>query len=124
LVMGFEAAFAIEIPDDIAGGLTTPRQTIEYVASRLLPIPASHCLTQQTFYRLRRGLRSNLHEGRVLCPSTVIRDVFPKRDWHGFWSGIRASAGEPTWPERIPWKGWMLEGPATLRELRTRVRIS
>jgi hypothetical protein len=57
LVMGFEEAFGIVIPDAITSEMITLRDTIDYVASLPAITPVARCLSQQTFYRLRRGLR-------------------------------------------------------------------
>jgi len=117
LVMGFEEAFGIVIPDALASAMITPRHTIEYVASSLTVRPASRCLTQQVFYRLRRAFRCVLVEDVVFRPATAIREVVGKRGWPGLWGKIRETADDPNWPERIPWKRWPGEGPETLREL-------
>jgi hypothetical protein len=90
---------------------------VDHVASRLLPTPAIRCVTQQTFYRLRHGPRSALHGGHDFRPSTAIRDIATKRDWPSLRTRIRATAGVPSWPERVPWKGWLVEEPEMLREL-------
>ena len=117
LVMGFEAAFGIIIPDAIANDMITPRQTIDYVASSLGTSAVGPCLTQQLFYRLRCGFRPVLAKDVIFRPATAIRELASKREWPRTWRGIRETAGEPNWPETVPWKGWLVEGPVTLREL-------
>jgi hypothetical protein len=117
LVMGFEAAFGIVIPDAIATGMITPRHTIDYVALSLGTSPVARCLTQQVFHRLRCGLRSVLAKDVTLRSTTALDEIASKRDWPRIWSRIREIAGDPNWPERVPWKGWLIEGPETFREL-------
>ena len=123
LVMGFEAAFGIVIPDAVAEEMITPRHTIDYVASSLGTSPVVQCLTQQLFYRLRRGLHSVLAKYVNVHPATPIREITNKREWPQIWSRIRETAGEPNWPERVPWKGWLVEGPETFRDLTIYVAV-
>ena len=123
LVLGFEEAFGIAIPDDVAVGMITPRHTIDFVASRLATTPAAGCLTQQLFYQLRRGIRRVRPEDLAVRPATAIARLTDKRDWPGLWSRIRDAAGGANWPERIPWKGWLTKGPRTLRELTAHVAM-
>jgi hypothetical protein len=124
LVMAFEEAFGIEIPDVVASGMITPRRTIDYVESRLATVPADRCLTQQAFYRLRRGLHDvGGGAGLSIRPTTKVREIAEKREWHGLWTRIREAAGVPGWPDRVPWKGWLVEGPETLRELAVHIAM-
>ena len=123
LVMAFEEAFGIDIPDAVASEMITPRQTIDYVESRLATVPADHCLTQQIFYRLRRGLRNESGAGLSLSPTTKVHEIAEKREWPGLWTRIREAAGALSWPVCFPWKGWLVEGPETLRELTVHVAM-
>lgn len=116
-VMAFEEAFGIDIPDAVASEMVTPRQTIDHVASRLGAVPADYCLTQQIFHRLRRGIRHARGADLAVRPTTRIREIAEKREWSGLWTRIRRASGAPSWPDPIPWKGWLAEGPETLREL-------
>ncbi len=117
LVMAFEEAFGIDIPDAAASEMITPRDTIKYIVLRLSPTPTAYCLTQQIFYRVRRGLRLELRSSHDLRPSTVLSDLASTREWLGLWSRIRTSTGEPSWPEIVPRIGWFTQGPTTLRQL-------
>lgn len=118
LVMGFEEAFSLQIPDDVAAELITPRKTIDYIASILEPGEASSiCLSQQTFYRLRRGLASALSDPRRFRPSDPLRAIVEKRDWPALWSRVRREADAPYWPAYVSWGGWFFAGPTTLGEL-------
>ena len=123
LVMGFEEAFALDIPDDTASEMITPRDTIDYLASRLPTIPATRCVTQQTLYRIRRGLGSALSSGGDIRPTTSIRDLVAKGEWPVLWERIRDLTGTPDWPAVVPRKGWLSDGPETLRELTVHVAM-
>src|ERR1700732_5288884 len=111
LVMGFEEAFGIVVPDASASEMITPRHTINYVTSTLAISPVASCFTQQIFYRLRSGFRCVLGKNVMLQPATAIQELVGKREWPDLWSRIRGIAGDPKWPEHIPRKGWLTEGP-------------
>ena len=117
LVMAFEEAFGIEIPDEDAARLETPRHVMDYVAARLPVTPSGACRTQRTFYALRRGLRAAGVTDVELRPGTPL-GAFADRDaWPVLWTRARLRADRPDWPARMPWKGFWSEGPSTLGDL-------
>jgi len=56
LVMAIEEEFGLEIPDEDAERMTTVGETYEWLRRRLASTPATECLTQKVFYKLRRAL--------------------------------------------------------------------
>ena len=115
IVMETEETFGIEIPDAIAERLYTPGDLIEYVLSQLATTPSDSCLTQQLFYRLRRGFRRQLH-GVGVTLDTEIRSVVSKSEWPDVWTAVRAEVGDPAWPQSIPWPSRVFRTkPATVR---------
>lgn len=54
LVIRFEDAFGISIPDEVAAELTTPRKVTDYVLSQVNVSNESYCVSQQGFYFLRK----------------------------------------------------------------------
>lgn len=122
LVMAFEDAFGIAIPDEEAAKMRTPRMVLEHVSARLPVVPGEGCLTQRTFYAVRRGLRAAGVRDAALRPRTLLRTFCDRASWPALWSRVRAEAGEPAWPEAVPWPGWLFgSGPATLAELTVRI---
>jgi hypothetical protein len=118
LVMGFEEAFGIAIPDEEAARMRTPRRVLDFAAARVPTVRAVRGLTQRTFYALRRAVRAQLDAAARLAPATPLRTLAPDRDaWPVVWTRIRIAAGEPEWPESVPWHGRWSGGPATLGEL-------
>ena len=103
LVMGFEEAFGFSIPDEEAVRLVTPRRVIQYARTRLPMTPADGCLSQRTFYALRRAVRSDFPPGEPLRPATPLRPLGTRREWPAEWMRIRVRAGEPGWPETVRW---------------------
>lgn len=60
IIMRTEETFGIEIPDEIAQGILSPAALVDFVAAQVPLKPTDVCLSQQLFYRLRRGFRSQL----------------------------------------------------------------
>jgi hypothetical protein len=116
LVMGFEEAFGFSIPDREASRLVTPRHVLEYAVAHLPVVPADGCVTQRTFYALRRGLRSAGVEAE-LRPGTPLRTLSDRKGWRVLWTRVRARAGKEGWPVEAPWPGWWSTGPHTLGDL-------
>ena len=117
LVMGFEEAFGIDIPDAVASELTTPRHVVDYIASLLPLVPSDRCLSQQTFYKLRHAFGRVLPEAPPLQQGQELRELATKETWPTIWTGIVSEIGDPGWPAEVPWRGWLRDGPRTVREL-------
>ncbi|HEX2080426.1 MAG TPA: hypothetical protein VHG08_22175, partial [Longimicrobium sp.] len=117
LVMGFEEAFGLAIPDRDAAQLITPRHVLEYVAARLPMAPTDGCATQRTFYALRRGLRAAGVAQVELRPATPLPMLANRWGWTVLWTRVRTTAGEPGWPEQVPWPRRGNTGPRTLAGL-------
>ena len=60
IVLATEETFAIAMPDAVAAAIQTPAELIEFIAANVPIATSQECLTQQLFYRLRRGFRSQL----------------------------------------------------------------
>lgn len=117
LVMGFEEALGMQIPDEDAARLLTPRMVLEYAAARLPIVPAERCLTQHAFYALRRGFRAALPAAAELRPATPLRALTHRDGWTVLWTRVRVASGEADWPKAVPWQGMLSGGPSTLGEL-------
>jgi hypothetical protein len=80
--------------------------------------PTDECLSQQLFYRLRRGFRSQLKGlSSTFAPHTPLKEVLQKDEWPQVWAAVRTEVGQPEWPAAIPWPGLLSSGPKTVREL-------
>ena len=106
LVIRFEQAFGISIPDEDAAYLTTPRQVTYYVLSQLRLGEQSTCMTQQAFYLLRKEFvpvlgirRSEFH------PRANLDQLIPIHTRKEIWPTLRVRLGDhalldlvrPTW---------------------------
>ena len=118
IVMRTEETFGIEIPDKVAQQILTPAALIEFVAANVPMKPTEECLSQQLFYRLRRGFRSQLKAlSSTFNLDTPLKEILHKDQWPQVWAAIRAEVGQPEWPASIPWPGLLSSGPKTVREL-------
>lgn len=118
IVMETERAFGIEIPDRDAERTKTPRQFIDYVADRVHALPDEQCVTQRTFYQLRRGFRAALGDPDLnVTLDTELSEFSDKAAWPALWSKMRGSQDDRRWPEVVPWRGFFGGGPKDVRAL-------
>jgi acyl carrier protein len=116
MVMAFEEAFALDIPNTAAERMRTVRDVIDYVFARKPVVPSTTCSTQQTFYVIRRALGPVAGRGGRLTPDTRIEELSDRDSWPRLWERIRTEGGS-AWPARVPWKSWWRDSPETLGEL-------
>ncbi|MCR9246219.1 MAG: hypothetical protein NXI31_14405 [bacterium] len=118
LLIALEDEFGIAIPDEAAQELVTPRLVTDYFLGQLQQTEASECLRQQTFFRLRRGLRGEGHEQRdSVRPATRLDELIAHEEWPRTWRRLRESADLGHWPEQAPWQGRSQFRGKTVREL-------
>jgi len=118
IIMRTEETFGIEIPNKIAAQLLTPAALVDFVAANVTMKPTEECLSQQLFYRLRRGFRSQLKAlSATFDLDTPLKEILHKDQWPQVWEAIRAEVGQPEWPTSIQWPTFFRDGPKTVREL-------
>jgi acyl carrier protein len=99
LVIRFEEAFGIDIPDKVAADLTTPRKVNEYIFSQLTESCERTCLTQQAFYFLRAKFVTPLNISRSdFKPDTRLEDLVPLDRRRRVWADMQSELG----PSAIP----------------------
>ena len=111
LVMAWEEAFGVEIPDTVAAQLTTPREVIDYLAAQLGASRQPACLTHRGFHRLRRVLTTRFGIARSeIRPATSLDQVLPSAQRRSAWQALGADVGAAQWPElvRPNWLVWLL----------------
>jgi acyl carrier protein len=121
LVMAVEAGFGVEIPDDAASRMVTPRHVVTFLQEALPVGVASSCLTQRAFYRLRERCEHHLKlRRRTLAPATPLAQVVDADARRGAWEAIGTDLGAERWPppRSTGWWGRTVETgrPATLGE--------
>ena len=99
LVVRFEDAFGIAIPDEVAADLTTPKKVTEYISSQLVASDERSCLTQQAFYYLRGQFATALDiPRRNFRPDAHLDELVPLDHRRRVWAGIQSEVG----PSAIP----------------------
>ncbi len=102
LVMAFEEAFELAIPDEVVASLVTPRHVIDYLHAQLPGTAAGACLSQRAFYRVRRALIPLSSRARAeIRPSTRFADVLVD-DLAMSWGRLRIELGAAEWPRYSP----------------------
>ena len=120
-VIALEDSFGVEISDPVAGGMRTPRDVIEHLLATLPTTSAGPCLSQRAFYRLRRGLQTQVGIARCeILPSTELDAVMPRDGRDDAWDRVRSEfAGSklPASPSRSNWLRKLLSlGPVRARD--------
>jgi len=123
LVMAFEEAFGLEIPNAAAGRIRTVRDVVDYVAARKPIVRTAACSTRRTFYMLRRALRPAAGRVSRIPPDTRLGALADRESWPELWERVRGE-GDGAWPARVPWKRWWRDGPETVGELTLYVVVS
>lgn len=118
ILLSAEETFGIAIPDSAASQMQTPADLISFIVTHVPTVISNDCLTQNLFYRLRRGFRTAVPAMSVpFKPNTKIADVVPKDEWPIIWRNICDNVGDTNWPQKIPWPRWFRDGPETVRQL-------
>lgn len=118
IVMAWEEAFGISIPDADACNLVTPRHAIDYSSAKLnAPESAEHCLAKTTFHAVRQMLNeTGSIPAKEIRLSTKLQDIFRSSDRTTRWSSFARHAGLAT--TTYPWGlKAMLFGPRTVEDL-------
>ena len=121
LVMAVEAGFGVDIPNDVASRMVTPRHVVAFLEGVLPAGENSSCLTQRAFYRLRTRCEQHLKvRGHALAPATPLTEVVGAEGRRGAWEAVGADLGAERWPppRSTGWWGRTFEvnRPATLGE--------
>lgn len=115
LVLAYEDAFGMQIPDEAAAQMQTPRDVINYVLPRLSSAGYAPCLHVSAFYLIRHGFSTQLRvPSRNVRLKTPLDELVPEDErpttWHtlALTLGInpRARLSRRPWPE-LSRPGWV-----------------
>jgi len=102
LVIRFEDAFGIAIPDEVATELTTPRRVSFYVISQLNLAEQTACTSQQAFYFLRREFVPALGIHRTeFRPTSNLAQLLPAHSRRRTWTTIKRKLGDTALPDLV-----------------------
>jgi hypothetical protein len=106
LVVRFEEAFGITIPDEVAAELTTPRRVSFYVRSQLNLAEQTACTSQQAFYFLRREFVPVLGIHRAnFRPTAKLGQLLPVQNRRRVWTTLNSRLGAAALPDLVR-PGW------------------
>jgi hypothetical protein len=98
-VIAVEGSFGLEIPNDVAADLVTPRHLIDHLVSRLPPGDVTRCLGQAAFYRVRRAAMAEFRLARaVIRPTTPWPAILPTFHVRDAWARLGEASALPKWP--------------------------
>lgn len=101
-VMGVEEKFGIEIPDEDAQRLTTPRLLVDYIMTRVKTGQDRGCVTQREFHRLRRALVArHWATRRDVKPDTLLEGLVPRLNRRTLWQQLGEELQSPRWPQLL-----------------------
>jgi hypothetical protein len=99
LVIRFEEAFGISIPDEVASDLTTPREVTDYIITQVAAGGQTACLSQEAFFFLRQGFLKRLQISRsAFRPDVPLEEIIPRRNRKIVWRGFKAELGSAALP--------------------------
>ena len=100
LVIRFEDAFGIAIPDEVAAQLTTPRKVTDYILAQVAVSEQPSCLSQQAFYSLRQVFVPSLNIRRSdFSPKIRLKNLITLERRRRVWAGIQSKIGSSAVPE-------------------------
>jgi len=120
LVMAWEEAFGIEIPDRDAAGMRTVREAIDWIGMRVNARPLGPCRTRRAFHRLRCALVEELGVPRAAVrPKTPLGDLLPSSGMpRERWERLGERLGRGWSLARVDWAGDLLAGVAGIHRPR------
>lgn len=101
LVMAYESAFEVGIPDDVAAHMRTPLDVVDFLLPRL---GESHdgrfvCLTARAFYQLRTYVVAGQQRPRsAVSPRAPIAELLGS-DAPEKWAALQCSLDIENWPK-------------------------
>lgn len=94
MVLRIEDTFGVEIPDEVATTLETPRLVIDFLLTRLDTRAPRTCISQEAFYFLRRKVLAQTSFPRErFHPRTTLEEVFPKKNRRELWRNLSSEIG-------------------------------
>jgi acyl carrier protein len=118
LVMAWEEVFGVSVSDSVASQMRTTCDAIEYFYGQLPHAADERCLTQRTFYLLRRALiEATSMPHRQVTPTARLKQLLPAKGWRETWAHVAERSPFRHWPSPSLRFG---KGP-TLREVTRQV---
>jgi hypothetical protein len=110
IVMGLEQAFGIEIANEAAEQMRTPRIIVEFLAKKLNAVddPPSYCLSARAFHRFRQScLAVSSIPRRAISPDAQLSQLFPGSKGNTLWKSVGQHMGSVEFPSMPYGLGWL-----------------
>ena len=99
LVVRFEDAFGIAIPDKVATELTSPRRVTDYILTQVTDSDERSCLSQQAFYFLRHQFVTVVGiSPRGFNPKEQLKNLIPPQHRRETWLKMKSNLGGSALP--------------------------
>ena len=103
IALRVEETFGINIPDQVAPELTTPRKLMDFVMTQVEKSEPTVCLSQRAFHRLRRSFTEQLGLPRAAFrPAAGLEEMLPRRHRKETWQAIESGVALANWPALLP----------------------
>jgi hypothetical protein len=98
-VIRTEDAFSIRITDKEASLLGTPRDVIDFVASKAGTRQNPLCLSQAAFHLFRKEALAHTELPReAIRPSASLEELIPENNRRVIWRALKSGIGAKDWP--------------------------
>lgn len=101
LVMAFEEAFGIPIPDADAAKMFTPSDVIGFVEAHRRSGKKSPCLTRRAFHGIRERLLKMGFPRDSIRPGAPLAHFFPEKNRRLHWAEARGEYTVSQWPALV-----------------------
>jgi acyl carrier protein len=110
LVMAIEEEFGLEIPDKAAERMYTVGDVYTYIKDRIATAQPGACLTQRTFYKIRKTLIEHFGiERQSVDLNTRLGDLISKQELEEAWPFLGLMIGENPPPFERVRSSWFTE---------------
>jgi hypothetical protein len=94
LILRFEEAFEISIPDSAVERFVTPKDVIDFIYTQVPATDETSCLTQRAFYFLRRHFIQHLQiKRRYFRPTQSLDLLLPLENRKAVWKELESKIG-------------------------------
>ncbi|HEY9853989.1 MAG TPA: hypothetical protein V6D28_31270 [Leptolyngbyaceae cyanobacterium] len=119
MILGWEEAFGIQISDDEAFTLHTPKDAIDLISEKLgaSEIAIGVCPTVRAYHSIRQAFQTvvGLQRKQILLNSK-LRDIIPKSQRHNIWKKVFSYIGMPKSPS-LSFGVGIIFSPISIRDL-------
>ncbi len=89
ILVSFEEAFGIDIPDDVAWTLETPAMVIDHIMQQQHEGKTFKCFSMRGFYKLRNALiQEGIASRDAIHPESTLESLIPKHQRRQIWSTL------------------------------------